>query len=229
MVINMLNIKDLEKLNLGSVRSKANRLALLLPDYNKEIEQFSDIAQAGFTLVLNCDFGGPEHFMSTFSPEWQQLYSNKGYSRLDPVTIWAITHSGQRRWSEINIPDVSQLFKKARAFGLNYGAVFSRRVGGFLHALSVSRSDRELTDEEITTLSAQMDRITQNLSIKPNLKEDEVAVLRLLSHGTSYSAIAFDIGVSEPTVKNRIRDIKNKLGATTTANAVAIGFVKGLI
>jgi DNA-binding NarL/FixJ family response regulator len=54
------------------------------------------------------------------------------------------------------------------------------------------------------------------------LSPRETAVLSLVARGVSTRAIARQLGISENTVKNHLRNIHQKLGVRCRAHAVAI-------
>lgn len=66
---------------------------------------------------------------------------------------------------------------------------------------------------------------------EPNasLTAREIEVLRMLAEGLANKNIAFQLGISEHTVKFHISSIFTKLNASSRAEAVAIGMRQGLI
>lgn len=61
------------------------------------------------------------------------------------------------------------------------------------------------------------------------LTEKEVIVLKAIAKGFKSKAIAFDLGVSERTVKSRLTSIYNKLGANSRTEAVTIAMQRGIL
>jgi len=57
----------------------------------------------------------------------------------------------------------------------------------------------------------------------------EIDVLRLIAAGNSNKQIADTVGVTEDTVKGRVRNILAKLNATDRTHAAAIGLKRGII
>ena len=53
-----------------------------------------------------------------------------------------------------------------------------------------------------------------------HLTDDDLAVLRLLSRGLTTDAIARELGVSERTLRRRVRLICDRLGVKTPIEAV---------
>ncbi|MEC1751894.1 response regulator transcription factor [Bacillus mojavensis] len=61
------------------------------------------------------------------------------------------------------------------------------------------------------------------------LTEKEIVVLKAIAKGLKSKAIAFDLGISERTVKSRLTSIYNKLGADSRTEAVAIAMQRGIL
>ena len=57
----------------------------------------------------------------------------------------------------------------------------------------------------------------------------EIDVLRLIADGNANKQIADQLGVTEDTVKGRVRSILSKLGANDRTHAVIIGLRRGII
>ena len=61
------------------------------------------------------------------------------------------------------------------------------------------------------------------------LTPGEVSVLRLIAEGNSNKQIGRRLGLTEDTVKNRVKSILSKLGAEDRTQAVMIGLKRGII
>ena len=96
----------------------------VVTDYDSETETIKQIATSGFVLAFNYTFRGPEFFDSTYAEEWQNEYEDKGYYFKDPILLWSVAFSGDKRWSDIPLPDLGSVMERAKKFGLNYGATF---------------------------------------------------------------------------------------------------------
>jgi DNA-binding NarL/FixJ family response regulator len=60
------------------------------------------------------------------------------------------------------------------------------------------------------------------------LSPKQLAALRLLAQGHERKAIAEEMGIGEETVKTHLAEVRRKLGARTSAQAVAIGLINSL-
>ena len=61
-----------------------------------------------------------------------------------------------------------------------------------------------------------------------DLSPKQLAALRLLAQGLERKQIALQMGVGEETVKSHLAEVRRKLGARTSAQAVAIGLINSL-
>jgi len=75
------------------------------------------------------------------------------------------------------------------------------------------------------------ERITTQRASDPasNLTERELQVLRGMSQGKSNAEIGRALYLSEDTVKTHARRLFRKLGVNDRAQAVALGFRRGLV
>jgi DNA-binding NarL/FixJ family response regulator len=60
------------------------------------------------------------------------------------------------------------------------------------------------------------------------LSPKQLQALRLLARGLERKAIAEQMGIGEETVKSHLSEVRRKLGARTSAQAVAIGLINSL-
>lgn len=198
----------------------------LIPGFDSELESINNISNMGCILAFNVGFKGPEHFFSSFPEVWRQEYEAASLHFADPAVVWPLMYEGDIRWSEIKLPDIRGVFKKARVHNINYGALFSRQVCNSKTIMSVSRHDRELTDAEMIKLSIQWDRISNLVEGRAGLTDKEMEVLALARDGLDYKLIAAELGISLSTVKMRVDKAKAKLGAKSLTHAVVIAVTR---
>ena len=199
------------------------------PNADAEISGIKLIGQSGYILAFNVTFSGPEFFVSGFPKEWRELYEENNYFFFDPIFVWAVTRTGTRRWSDIKLPDMRGVMKKAQDFGLVYGLTISRKVAGKRSFISVARADREINDDEIKFLEERFEQISRLVVDKCGLTEKELAVLRLLAEGYDHAAVSDMLCVSVPAVRNRINKARLKLDADSTMHAVTISLKRNYI
>lgn len=201
-------------------------LQTLIPGFDSEMESITEISTMGSILAFNVSFKGPEHFWSTFPKKWQDEYEGASMHFSDPAVIWPLMYEGNIRWSEIKLPDVRGVFRKARSHDLNYGALFSRNVNNSKTILSVSRQDRELTDGEMMSLSVRWSRLSNIVEGRAGLTDKEMEVLALARDGFDYSQMADKLGISRGTINVRAAKARDKLGANSITHAVAIAITR---
>ncbi len=189
------------------------------------------LAPSGFIFAHNITFRGPEYFHSEYPRGWQAEYESKSYAYFDPVLLWNIMNIGDRRWSEVKLPDIRGVMKEARKYELNFGASFSRSHRGKKSILTLARRDREYTDEEMAFLSATFEHLMAEIARDDGggLTPAEADTLRCLRDGLSYAEAAALLSISVPTVKARVEKSRGKLGAKNATQAVAIALQRKLI
>lgn len=201
-------------------------LSSMIPNYDVEVERLREIGPAGFTLAFNLTARGPEHLQIEHPPAWRKLYEDRNYHFTDPVFVWAIANPGNRRWSEVPLPDVRGVLAAARRYGLNHGAVFSRKINGKHSVMTLARPDRELTDTELELAAAKFESFLDVVVGAPLLTDGELEVLRALKDGYGQAEIAAILSISESAVKLRCQKACSKLNARTRTQAVAIAVAR---
>ncbi|TCP44124.1 helix-turn-helix transcriptional regulator [Rhodovulum marinum] len=189
------------------------------------------LGPSGFIFAYNITFRGPEYYHSEYPKAWQMEYESRGYTYVDPVLIWNILNTGNKRWSEVRLPDLRGVLTRARAYGLVYGASFSRTTKGKKTILTLARADREFNDEEILFLAATVDELNAGFSksYRIELTVAELQTLRCLRDGMTYAEAAAMLNVSVPTIKARLEKVRGKLGAKTATQAVAMAVQRKLL
>jgi len=204
-----------------------------LPDkidnYYARTESIRKIALSGYVFAINYSIAGPEYFDTTFPEEWQHIYTDRNYFIKDPIFLWSLAHTGYSRWSAISFSSKSRVLTEATKFGLNYGAIFARRKGLSFNWFTVSRPDRELTDDELEYLDTFFDEFLDLIKQKEPLSGEEKRVLIGFANGSSQREIAESNKISEGKVKNLVRSAKKKLGCKTLAQVVSTAVSKKML
>jgi LuxR family transcriptional regulator len=190
------------------------------------------IAPVGHYLAIRVGFAFPVVEVNELPPSWVEHYTLHGFLAADPAMQWVHSNVGFTRWSEISSPDPKGVLAAARRFGINYGASVSwleksacpqRSFGLFL------RSDREFTDQEMSLLWGYVVDRHEAHSPPRKLTMAEIEVLRLVKEGRLIKQIAFDLGVGEGAIKQRLRAARAKLDAKTGAEAISRAVAFGII
>lgn len=193
---------------------------------------FQKIAPAGFYIALRVGFAYPLAEHNAFPAPWVEAYTSGGLMLYDPVMRWVYANTGTIRWSEIALDDPRGILEQAARLGLRYGAAVScadeggagqRSFGSF------ARGDREFREEEIATLSAQLNELHASATPPRKLTEAELEALRLVKNGMLLKQIADVLGVSEGAIKQRLKNAKFKLKAKNSTQAATIAMEYGLI
>jgi LuxR family transcriptional regulator len=187
---------------------------------DQELPKIGEIATAGYFLALRIRGSSPMMAFHTYPQRWIDEYNEKAYLLRDPVTTWAMTIGGTVRWSSPVLPDPFRIFRKASTYGLNYGASIARGRASSLTICSVARSDRELTDEEISAVDEIVVRLHDRVAIPQSLTEEQKAVLSALAKGSSARAISTTLGVPESVAEAVVRKLCHALIARSPEEAV---------
>jgi LuxR family transcriptional regulator, quorum-sensing system regulator SdiA len=196
------------------------------------ISDLSEIAPAGYYLALRVGFAFPLEEINALPADWVSHYTVERYVMADPVIRWVYSHTGSVRWSEIDSDDPRGVLSQARKYGLCHGvavSVFDNNPDGQRSFGTFARSDREFTELEIDLLSGHIQRLHVEKAPPSNLTFAELEALRMVRDGLRVKQIAFELGVSEGAVKQRLKNAKLKLGAQTGAQAAAMASEFGLI
>ncbi|NAZ35553.1 LuxR family transcriptional regulator [Rubellimicrobium sp. CFH 75288] len=181
------------------------------------------LAPGGHYLAYRVGFALPMEEVIALPAEWVSVYTRRGYMLHDPVMRWAFATQGTIRWSDLRDEDPHGLLAEAASFGLRFGAAVSvldpatgeRSIGSFV------RPDREFRDVEILALEVAVQ--TRHAALRPpvNITPAEVEALRLVRSGQRLKQIAWQLGVSEGAIKQRLRSARVKLEAKTGPEAIS--------
>ena len=196
------------------------------------LENIALIAPAGYYVALRIGFAFPVEEVNNLPAAWVSHYTEQRFMLFDPVVRWVYANVGVRKWSEISQDDPRNVMGQAQTFGLRYGAVVAVSDGNAQGQRSYgtfARSDREYTDLEMKLLHAYVKRRHLEMSPPTNLTQAEIDALKMVKGGLRFKQIAFELGVSEGAVKQRLKNAKSKLQANTSTQAAAIAAKHGLI
>lgn len=216
-----------EKQNVRSQKTDSSGIAAL----DAALPGFRLLGPAGFIFAANVTARGPELYHSEYPMPWQIEYESRTYAYFDPVVLWGLMNVGNRRWSEITLPDLRGVMKAAVAHGLNFGCVFARVERGRRSMLTLARSDRECTDEEIAFLAASFEQLVSAImhEDRSSLTPVEIETLRCIRDGMSFAEAAALLNIAVPTVKARVDRARGKLGARNATQTVALALQRNLI
>ena len=197
-------------------------LEIAIPNYEAELEQLEAIGPAGFVMGFGLRYGQPDYFLNRYPKAWTDKYEANYYFFGDPVTAWTISREGSMRWTNCGFPDPRGIMAEAAKHGLKYGATFVTLTGSKRSFLSISRSDRELTDIEMDGLMLKLKGWAQMFTrAKVALSDTELEALKMMHSGLRQSEAAEQLGLSVSGLKARLDSAQKKLGARNTTSAVS--------
>lgn len=191
-----------------------------------------EIAPEGHYIALRIGFAFPMIEVNAWPKRWIEHYRRNFLLAHDPILRWMHTQMGTTRWSEITLPDPMKVAEQAAAFNLRYGAAIvcaDDGDDGIRSYASFARRDREFTDSEIAELQALLHSLHRQKAPPDNLTNAELEALRLVRDGLRHKQIAYQLGVTEGAIKQRLRNAKAKLNASTVTQAAASAHEFGLI
>lgn len=189
--------------------------------------------------------------ISQWPSTWFPAYYGGGYFDHNHCYEHMKKHRGA-----LNILDVPKITDKQNelheltlSLGINSGAITtvsaSKPKLGMLYACSADgRRSTELTvtqnmslfpiiANEIYDCFDRIQKMSKALEASQNngfqLNQTEILTLMWAAEGLSNFEIASKLGRSEVTVKKHLADLRDSMGAITTAHAVAIAFQNGLM
>lgn len=197
-------------------------LNTLIPNYADELAYLKEQGPSGFIMGFGVTWHGPEFFVSTYPEAWMEEYQRGRYYVADPAFVRAIREECGERWSEIKLPDILNVYGKAKRYGLNYGALFTKRTGFRISFLSIARPDREFEDDEMEELHARFAGWAERVMTRIALTRGEIDVLRCFKDGDERRDVSRKLAITERAVTKRVQSACRKLGAKTKTQAVAI-------
>lgn len=194
--------------------------------------ELMELAPGGYHIALRIGFAFPLVEMNAWPPAWVDHYIAQRLILRDPVIRWVYAHEGSIRWRDLDGPDPARVLAQARDFGLAYGVAVACRdkgAGGLRSFGAFARSDRDFTDAEMAQLESHVRALHGTNTPPQNLTKAELEALCMVSRGLRQKEVAFELGVSEGAIKQRLRNARTKLDAATAAQAARKARDFGLI
>lgn len=204
--------------------------------------------EAGFSYFAYLYLRGPETFVvSNYPREWQALYVEKNYLRIDPVVTNAKHGPPLFTWSgedtrRIGRRDIVQFFSDAARFGIRSGLSVSVPVGFRDRMVFTLAGEQQKVHVEVgvnpvtaavavafvhSRLSAA--RSDTSLASEIKLSPREAECLRWFAEGVSMPDMAVMLDISARSVRSYIDEATRKLGAANNRQAGTIATRMGLI
>lgn len=122
-----------------------------------------------------------------------------------------------------------QLLAEGFALGAKGYLLKDTSLQSLFHSMDAAINGETLIGEDMMKRIRDYQDKRQHIKEKVQLSRMEIIILQAVARGTTSKDIAFDIGVSERTVKSRLTAIFNKLGVDSRTEAVAVAIESGLI
>lgn len=196
------------------------------------LDEFHELAPAGFYLALRVGFAFPVAEHNHLPDRWVREYTLSGLIVHDPAVAWAYRNDGVARWGELGCEDRLGVLEMAKAHGLRFGAVAACRdaQGGGQRSFGLfCRADRDFRATELARLTDLLGEAHRAHERPRNLTAAELETLGLVKNGLLMKEIACVLGISESAIKQRLRSARVKLRAKTGSQAAAKATMLGMI
>lgn len=144
------------------------------------LERIGKQSPSGFAIALHVKFTSPKYLFQSYSPEWMDTYSRKGFVLCDPTVGWGFENTGTIRWSSLSDQDTEGVLSLAAEHGLNYGFTTSLLIDDSRSISSFARPDQEFSDEEIDQITQDVELLhKETLGVESLSPEDHAALKRM--------------------------------------------------
>ncbi|MDD7970358.1 LuxR family transcriptional regulator [Roseinatronobacter sp. HJB301] len=226
--------------DLGALPDKSRSLSEMLDDLCARLE-LDYAAYAGVNT-----FDNSVHAVANYPEPWKQHYLEFGLHEQDPSLRHAARSHAPVHWGRlVDDPGFRSVFSQAHDFHIPDTGVTIPVRGPFgdKGMLSVSRrGSRASWDAHSAHIMRQLQEsaalihdtvmhqgVVMRVMRAPNLSRREVEILQWIAAGKTQSDISDILTISARTVEVHMRSVRAKLGALTTAQAVARAIGLGLI
>lgn len=140
------------------------------------MSELKTLAPTGYAAAFHINYTTPTFLFQTYPADWLAHYSQEGLVMKDPTVLWGFENLGTVRWSDLVSLDIAGVLSEAARFGMKFGVTASVERGGTRSIASLSRGDRELTDEEMlkaADMIASLHDLTANArTLSPETTEE---------------------------------------------------------
>lgn len=190
---------------------------------------------------------GGVHAFVTYPDSWKAHYTEQGFHRMDPTLLTARRSIAPVDWRRLDrgTPGYGKVFRDAHDFGISEQGLTIPVRGPFgdIGMLSVTRRCRpadwdrlvrhvvgDLQSVAVFMHDAVMRTDVLGRALRhPTLSTRESEILQWVAAGKSQQDVADILTISHRTVEVHLRSAREKLGALTTAQAVARAISSGII
>ena len=200
---------------------------------------------ASFGMKAPVPLVGPRVvWCSNYPSEWQRIYEERNYIRMDPSVAHAIVSDEPIIWDDALFANCPEMRAESLRHGLVHGVAQPRRdAQGMVSLLTFARREPEVTTQELRSKQERMQWLSYLChegtvrhwmpslysDLGGALSERELEVLRWSSDGHTSSEMAEIMGVTEATVNFHIRNACQKLGTRNKTAAAVRAALMGLL
>lgn len=191
-----------------------------------------DLAQIAphYALALHIRRGKPGIVRTTYPDKWRKVYGERHFALCDPVMVWGIQNDGMICLSDVGFYDPCGMLPSLRDMGLRFGIAVATGDATSRSLGSIVRSDRKVNEEEARQALALLRRMhTLARQCSETLTPAQIEALQRVSTGERHAAAAHAIGITESALKARLKAARCNIGAQTTAEAVRLAQIYGLL
>ena len=140
---------------------------------------FNTLCDRGYALAVHIRYTRPTILYQTYSTEWADHYSEKGYMLSDPVVLWGLTNTGWVEWASLQGNDQVGVIADAVAHGLlngwtySVGPAASRTIAGLTRSVPFTAAERA----EMAALVDKLHAVTEGFETFPPEVQDRLRSL----------------------------------------------------
>ncbi len=142
-----------------------------------------------------------------------------------PTRLSMLCANGEHKWVTVNPMVVTGVFRDAPLLVHLFDDKMDTSAS--VSTFDYVRQDLESIGADVVSQHPGASGTTPE--VKPVLTPRELEVLRLVALGWETPRIAAELGISHHTVRNHVRNFRQKLGATTKLDAVVAGMRLGIL
>jgi LuxR family transcriptional regulator len=114
--------------------------------------RLGQLCDTGFALAIHIRLTAPSLMYQTYTSDWAEHYSTKGYMLSDPVVHWGLTHTGRVEWASLVGDDPEGVIPAANSFGLTHGWTYAVGPTNSRTIAGLTRSARPHSAAEIAEI-----------------------------------------------------------------------------
>lgn len=123
----------------------------------RHLSRLGALCDTGFALAIHIRLTSPTLLYQTYSQDWAEHYSIKGYMLSDPVVHWGLSNTGRVVWDTLTGVDPEGVIAAAVSFGLTHGWTYAVGPANSRTIAGLTRSGRAHTAEEVAEIQAIVD------------------------------------------------------------------------